>query len=86
MHEAEPAHAHKLRPRLPFNVGRIISESKHAGNAVKISGMKLTSARSLNVFSSQMDRSVHEVQCVCVCVGWVEGSIIQCYQPLSFHA
>lgn len=50
----------------------------------KSQAVKLTSAESLSLLSSQMDRSQQELESVCV--GWIKCSIIQWFQPVFIHA
>ena len=66
--------------RFPFNSGRIISESKHVKDAVKIYCDELTS-ELLSLLSSQVDRS----QCVCV-LGELSAPLDCISNPFPFMA
>lgn len=87
VHTHKPRHSKKKRtPRLPFNSGRIISESKHAKDAVKISGDETDICQASEpVILPDGQESAGGGECTCV-FGWIECSIIQCFQPVSIHA
>ncbi len=79
MHEAEHAHVQteplekKRTPWLPFNSGRIISESKHAKDAVKICSDETDICQASEPVILP-DGRVESV-CVCVCFGELSATL-----------
>lgn len=84
MHEAEHAHANRGADKEGSRGFHSARERLYLkGNALKMPSkspvMKLTSAKPLNVLSSQMDHGVSRRWRARVCVEWLECSIIQCF-------